>query len=123
MKTGYEWLETLPEVVKLQALENCKEQDKEYRLNLMFDSLDNCITTLFSWRYTPEKIYYWDSISQGIIPVSTKENEYLIVWFNDEKNIHSTGKNYTGINAKDALEKFYNEHPNAYFHSMSIKKW
>lgn len=132
MKTGHEWLATLPEVYQLQWRENFDKKFAFYSideyLEIKHEVLLHFISGSFYCGNTPQGFDYWEDIANGYKPITfskeqlIEENTYHIVWFDDEKKIHSTGRNYTGADPIGALTKFYIEFPNAFFHSMSIKK-
>lgn len=108
MKTGYEWLDTLPEVVKLQALENCKIKKNEHLLVKNFKTLKDCIYQLFSWRDTKQDYDYWKDIARGVIPTTTNLKHFHTLRWVKSKELHlsTTGKNYQAINMEEALKMF-----------------
>lgn len=60
-------------------------------------------------------------IEQGIVPDSVTKTTLHIVWFDSSNKIYSTGRDYTGTNEIDCIEKWKSEFPDALFHSASIK--
>lgn len=69
MKTIKEWLETLPEPYREQALNNSKEMN--ITLNSKVERLTSAISFSFIWSNSPEGFdYWWDLIKElkGIKP-------------------------------------------------------
>lgn len=65
MKTVKEWLETLPEPHRSQALENAIKHPLA-GLNAEFSTLKGALASAFVWAYTTEGGYYWNTFNESI---------------------------------------------------------
>ena len=63
MKTCMEWLETLPEPYRSQAIENCKREDEQseygYTGNRPAEDMYTALIRSFLFEETPEGEDYW----------------------------------------------------------------
>lgn len=74
MKTIKQWIETLPEPYRSEAIENVREQNNENLINFTENSLALAVYGAFNIHLTKQGWSYWHRVAQGKEPLQDENS-------------------------------------------------